>query len=404
MDYTPHFTGEKKGITLLGSTGSIGQNTLAVLARYPDRFEVIALSALKSVETLYEQCLQFKPLYAVMVDPDAAAVLKVRCATAGLSTKVLSGSESLNFIAALPEISMVMAGIVGGAGLASTLSAAKAGKQILLANKEALVMSGTLLLEMAAAHGALLIPVDSEHNALFQCMPAGYQTGHRPLGVEGIVLTASGGAFLHFPSDQLSTVTPEMACQHPNWKMGKKITVDCATLMNKGLEVIEASLLFQLSADEIEVVIHPQSVIHSLVTYQDGSFLAQLGTPDMQIPISYALSWPHRLSTPCQRLKLADIGQFTFMKPCEQQFPCLPLAYEAIRLGKAATTVLNAGNEVAVAAFLNREIPYTRIPGIITDVLHQLADLEAITLEDIVFADLKAREYAHQILQSSVCV
>lgn len=395
---------DKSGICVLGSTGSIGQNTLSVLANHADRFEVIALSAFQAVEILFEQCCRFRPQFAVMVDPKAAKHFKDRCEQAQLPVTVLSGSESLNFIAALPQVSQVIAGIVGGAGLASTLSAAKAGKRILLANKEALVMSGSLLLRLVETHGAQLVPVDSEHNALLQCMPPGTITGKRPVGVEKIVLTASGGAFLNTPSDQLHDVTPEMACQHPNWKMGKKITVDCATLMNKGLEVIEASLLFQMPAEEIEVVIHPQSVIHSLVSYEDGSFLAQLGTPDMRIPISYALSWPHRLSTTCHRLNLIEVGQLTFLKPDLVQFPCLGLAYEALRLGQAATTVLNASNEIAVSAFLNQEIPFTRIPAVITEVLHRLYDQSDASLEAILEADLKARECARQYLQMATCV
>lgn len=395
---------EKSGICVLGSTGSIGQNTLSVLADHADKFEIIALSAFQAVDTLFDQCCRFRPQFAVMVDPAAAKHFKDRCEQAHLPLTVLSGSESLNFIAALPQVSQVIAGIVGGVGLASTLSAARAGKRILLANKEALIMSGSLLLRLVEAHGAQLVPVDSEHNALLQCMPAGTVTGKRPLGVERIVLTASGGAFLNTPSEQLAAVTPEMACQHPNWKMGKKITVDCATLMNKGLEVIEASLLFQMPADEIDVVIHPQSVIHSLVSYEDGSFLAQLGTPDMRIPISYALAWPHRLSTSCKRLNLIEVGQLTFLKPDVIQFPCLALAYEALCLGQAATTVLNASNEIAVSAFLNEDIPFTRIPGIIKEVLHRLYDQSDDSLEAILEADLKAREYARHLLQRVTCL
>lgn len=387
------------GLCILGSTGSIGQSTLSLIAAHSARYQIVALSAFQSVDRLFEQCCQFNPEYAVMVDPDAAKRFKTKCQAAQLKVKVLSGSEALNFIVVLPQVHKVVAGIVGGAGLASTLSAAQAGKQILLANKEALVMSGELLLSVVFDQGAQLIPIDSEHNALLQCMPADYVPGQKPFGVERCILTASGGAFLNTSQEALADVTPEMACQHPNWKMGKKITVDCATLMNKGLEVIEASLLFQIPTALIDVVIHPQSVIHALVGYQDGSFLAQLGTPDMRIPISSALAWPERLSTTCQRLNLIDIGQMTFMAPNLEQFPCLRLAYDAMRLGQGATTVLNASNEVAVQAFLNESLPFTKIPTIIETVLQSLPDCSAGSLDEIFAADAKAREAAQKCLQ-----
>lgn len=390
---------KQAGICLLGSTGTIGQNTLSVIAQHRESFNIVALSAYQSVDTLFEQCCQFQPECAVMVLPEAAKQLKTKCALAGLSVKVLSGSEALNFIVTLPHVDKVVAGIVGGAGLASTLSAARAGKQILLANKEALVMSGKLLLDMAAKQGAQLIPIDSEHNALLQCMPADYVPGTKPKFVEKLVLTASGGPFLNFDAARLQTVTPEMACRHPNWKMGKKITVDCATLMNKGLEVIEASLLFQIPVGCIDVVVHPQSIIHSLVGYQDGSFLAQLGTPDMRIPISYALAWPQRIETQCERLDLLAVSQMTFLAPDLKQFPCLALAYEAMRLGQGATTVLNASNEVAVNAFLNGRIHFTQIPEIVGEILQRYPDLPADALEAVFEADAKAREAATQLIE-----
>lgn len=391
---------KKCGITILGSTGSIGQNTLNVIGQHTDIFEVIALSAYSSVDLLFEQCCYFKPAFAVMVESSAASHLKMRLEMQGSVTKVLSGEEGLCFIAKLEQVSKVVAAIVGSAGLLSTLSAIEAGKQVLIANKEALVMAGDLLISRAQETGAVLLPVDSEHNALFQCMPHGYVTGNRPKGVHRLILTASGGPFLHADETALSEVTPEMACQHPNWKMGKKITVDCASLMNKGLEVIEACKLFQMTPEEIEVIIHPQSIIHSLVEYIDGSFLAQLGTPDMRIPITNCLGWPTRLSCGAKRLSLAEIGKLTFFVPDTQKFKCLSLAYEALSLGKAATAVLNASNEVAVHSFLNKEMSFLRIPAIIEGVLQKLFDLSAATLQEILWADKLAREQAVKLVQA----
>lgn len=384
---------DKSKVAILGSTGSIGQNTLNVIMQHPDRFEVIALSAFQSVELLFAQCAHFKPQYAVMVDESAAAKLKDKLAFEGLTTIVLSGSEGLCFIAALPEVDKVVAAIVGGAGLMSTLSAVDAGKQILLANKESLIMAGDFLLERAKNSGSIFLPVDSEHNALFQCLPSGYLPGERPQNINKLILTASGGAFLNHTPSQLQNVTPEQACVHPNWKMGKKITVDSATLMNKGLEVIEACRLFKMRADEVEVVIHPQSIIHSLVEYQDGSFLAQLGVPDMRIPIAYCLAWPERIPSGAKRLSLPDIGQLTFFKP-ENQFPCLNLAYAALEQNEL-TIVLNASNEIAVSAFLNKEIRFTDIPYVIEKTLSASMDISAHSLEAILEIDNIARNRAN---------
>lgn len=391
---------QKCGISILGSTGSIGQNTLNVISQHQEMFDVIALSANTNVQKIFEQCHQFKPTFAVMAEPDAALQLRALLENSHPDIQVLSGEEGLCFIAKLEQVTKVVCAIVGSAGLLSTLSAVDAGKQILIANKEALVMAGDLLLERATRTGAILLPVDSEHNALFQCMPANYLTGKRPEGVSRLILTASGGPFLHASQEELRQVTPEMACKHPNWKMGKKITVDCATLMNKGLEVIEASKLFQMPPTVIDVIIHPQSIIHSLVEYVDGSQLAQLGTPDMRIPITHCLSWPERRTSGAKALSLTDIGQLQFLTPNKDKFKCLSLAYEAIHIGKAAPAVLNASNEVAVQAFLNKEMRFVQIPSIIEKVLQKFFDLSAQTLDDILMADKLAREKTFSLIQS----
>ncbi len=387
------------GICILGSTGSIGQNTLAVIAAHPERFQVVALTAFTSVDKLFEQCCTFKPRYAVLMHSQDATALQNKLRVAGSKTQVLCGTEDLCQVAALPEVDKVVAAIVGAAGLLPTLSAIKAGKHILLANKEALIMAGDLFLATAKQSGAVLLPVDSEHNALFQCMPPGYQTGQRPVGVTRLTLTASGGPFLQRERTTFKEITPEMACQHPNWKMGKKITVDCSTLMNKGLEVIEASKLFGFNQNEIDVVIHPQSVIHSLVEYADGSQLAQLGTPDMRIPIACCLAWPERIVSGAPRLSLTEIGQLTFLPPDMQKFKCLALAYQALSVGNAASTVLNASNEVVVGAFLQRQMCFSRIPSIIEAVLETFYDLAANSLEEILLADKLAREKTFHLIQ-----
>ncbi|MCS5711158.1 1-deoxy-D-xylulose-5-phosphate reductoisomerase [Candidatus Berkiella aquae] len=388
------------GICILGSTGSIGQNTLAVIALHPERFKVIALTAHNSVDTLYEQCCIFKPAFAVLMEPQAAKNLQSKLTQQGISTKVLCGLQDLCEVVSLPEVDKVVAAIVGAAGLLPTLNAIKAGKQILLANKEALIMAGDLFLATASRTGATLLPVDSEHNALFQCMPPGYQTGSRPQGVSRLILTASGGPFLKTAKSAFKEITPEMACQHPNWKMGKKITVDCATLMNKGLEVIEASKLFCFNHDEIDVVVHPQSVIHSLVEYHDGSQLAQLGTPDMRIPIANCLAWPERIASGATRLSLTQVAELTFLPPDVDKFKCLSLAYNALCLGKAAPTVLNASNEVAVQSFLQQQMCFSQIPSIIETVLQTFYDLAANSLEEILLADKLARERTFDLIQA----
>lgn len=380
-----------KQITLLGSTGSIGESALRVIDLHPDRFRVFALSANTSWEKLFEQCCRHKPVYVVMLDPICASKLSDKIKQQGLSTVVLTGTEGLFMITAHPDVDAVIAGIVGAAGLLPTLSAVEAGKQVLIANKEALVMSGELLIQAAKKANAVLLPLDSEHNALFQCMPAGYRAGTHPDGISRLILTASGGPFLDFTLAALAKITPEMACQHPNWKMGKKITVDCATLMNKGLEVIEAAYLFQCSLDEIEVVVHPQSIIHSLVEYQDGSLLAQLGVPDMRIPIANALAWPERIISGANRLSLIDVQQLTFYAPDLVRFPCLKLAFEAINLKKGAPTVLNASNEVAVQAFLNGALGFTEIPIVVAKSLAKYFDRAVDTIEAILELDQEVR-------------
>ncbi|MBS0289089.1 MAG: 1-deoxy-D-xylulose-5-phosphate reductoisomerase [Proteobacteria bacterium] len=385
---------EKCKISILGSTGSIGQSTLKVISQYPAHYEVFALSAHTNYEKLFEQCCIFKPRYAVMTDTYAAAQLENLLKMQGLPIKVLQKESGLSYIAQHETVAKVVCAIVGAAGLLSTLSAVEAGKQVLIANKESLVMAGDFLLAIAKKTGAILLPIDSEHNALFQCMPPQYIVGSRPEGVHKIILTASGGPFLSMSKSMLENVTPAMACQHPTWKMGKKITIDCATLMNKGLEIIEASKLFQFDASEIAVVIHPQSIIHSLVEYVDGSHLAQLGAPDMCVPISYCLSWPNRHACGAKPLSLTKIGQLTFMEPDTDRFACLNLAYEALKLKNASTAVLNASNEVAVQAFVDGQISFVQIATIVDKVLQKYCHLPANTLPEILHADSVARKHA----------
>ncbi len=387
------------GVSILGATGSIGINTLNVISQHADKYQVFALSANQNVEALYDQCLRFKPAYAVMVDVKRAKQLAELIQSAKLPTQVLSGQAGLAFIAEHKDVTKVVCAIVGSAGLMSTLCAVQAGKHVLIANKEPLVMAGDLLLDMARKSGATLLPIDSEHNALFQCMPDNYKTGTRPQGVHRLILTASGGPFLNTPADALAKVTPQMACKHPNWVMGKKITVDCATLMNKGLELIEASKLFNFQANELEVIIHPQSIIHSLVEYDDGSVLAQLGVPDMRVPIAYCLSWPKRMVSGAKRLSLTEVAQLNFYEPDLAKFRCLALAYEALVLGQAAPCVLNASNEVAVDAFLEGRIRFTDIPLLNEKVLRQLASMPAASLVEILQADKAARDYCLTLVE-----
>ena len=389
-----------KGITVLGSTGSIGVSTLDVLARHPQRYRVVALTANRQVERMLEQCLQHHPQWAVMVDEDAAEALQQALQQHGSETRVLSGVAGLEQVAALAEADYVMAAIVGAAGLSPTLAAARAGKRILLANKEALVISGRLFMDEVQRSGAELLPIDSEHNAIFQCMPPGFERGLDAVGVRRILLTASGGPFRSLPLEQLAEVTPEQAVAHPNWSMGRKISVDSASMMNKGLEVIEACWLFNTSPDHIQVVLHPQSVIHSMVEYDDGSVLAQLGNPDMRTPIAHALAWPERIDSGVASLDMFAVARLDFEAPDMQRFPCLRLAIEAIRTGGTAPTILNAANEIAVEAFLERRIAFTDIPHLIEDALGAITVQPADKLETLFAADEAARQHANRGVHS----
>lgn len=381
-------------ITVLGATGSIGQSTLDVIARHPDRFSVFALSAQRQDRKLLEQVLRFAPRYAVMVDADAALRLQSALRAAGSRTEVLSGSAALEQVAAADEVDMVMAAIVGAAGLRPTLAAAQAGKKVLLANKEALVLSGQLFMDAVADNGALLLPIDSEHNAVFQALPAGYARSPGVSGVRKVLLTASGGPFRARSIEELRAVTPDEACAHPNWVMGRKISVDSATMMNKGLEVIEAHWLFGAPADIIEVVVHPQSVIHSMVEYVDGSVIAQLGNPDMRTPIAHALAWPERIDAGVRSLDLFDIARLDFERPDLQRFPCLALAFSALRAGGAAPATLNAANEEAVEAFLTQRIGFLDIARVIEACLERSPDFAVDSLDAVFAADAQARDRA----------
>ena len=390
-----------KGVTILGSTGTIGMNTLDVLARHPQRYRVVALTANASVDKLYQQCIEYKPRYAVLVDADAAAELRQRLSAAGADIEVLSGESGLCEAASLPQVDYVMAAIVGAAGLMPTLAAARSGKRVLLANKEALVMAGQVFMDEIRNHHAELLPIDSEHNAIFQCMPQQFSQGLELSGVNRILLTASGGPFRERPIELLENVTPEEAVAHPNWVMGKKISVDSATMMNKGLEVIEACWLFNTTADKIQVVIHPSSVIHSMVSYNDGSVLAQMGNPDMRTPIAHALGWPQRIESGVEPLDVFAVAKLEFQKPDMARFPCLALAYEALRLGGTASAILNAANEVAVAAFLDGLIRFTDIAATIQATMQRL-EIQAVTsLETILQADRDARTVACNIIEQS---
>lgn len=389
-------------LTILGSTGSIGTSTLDVVARHPGRFRIVALTANSQVDLLFKQCLEFKPAYAVMLDGTAAAALRQRVRGAGLDTEVLSGIEALEQVVVLPEVDTVMAAIVGAAGLRPTLAAARAGKKILLANKETLVMAGNVFMDAVRASGTMLLPIDSEHNAIFQALPRGYNGDLPGNGVRRILLTASGGPFRDTPLGELHNVTPQQACAHPNWVMGRKISVDSASMMNKGLEVIEAHWLFNAGADDIQVVVHPQSVIHSLVEYVDGSVLAQLGNPDMRTPIAYGLAYPERMDAGVAPLDLFKVAKMDFSAPDFGRFPCLALAYRALRAAGTAPAILNAANEVAVAAFLDGDIPFLSIPQIIAEVLDTLPVTAVASLDDVLGADDEARRAARQLLRNTI--
>ncbi|MDO8350817.1 MAG: 1-deoxy-D-xylulose-5-phosphate reductoisomerase [Gallionella sp.] len=386
-------------LTVLGSTGSIGSSTLDVVARHPDKFRIVALTANRQVDLLFRQCVQFKPAYAVLLDEATAAQLRKLLRDAGLSTEVLSGIEALEQVCVLPEVDTVMAAIVGAAGLRPTLAAAKAGKKILLANKETLVMAGNVFMDAVRKSGSALLPIDSEHNAIFQALPRGYDGDMAGNGVRRILLTASGGPFRNTPLAELQQVTPDQACAHPNWVMGRKISVDSASMMNKGLEVIEAHWLFNAHADDIQVVIHPQSVIHSLVEYLDGSVIAQLGNPDMRTPIAYGLAYPERIDSGVGALDLFKVATLDFVAPDYERFPCLALAYQALRASGTAPAVLNAANEIAVAAFLDKRIPFLSIPRVIEAVLDALPVSTVTCLDDVLTADAAARHAAQLQIQ-----
>jgi 1-deoxy-D-xylulose-5-phosphate reductoisomerase len=390
---------DRKRLTILGSTGSVGVSTLDVVARHRDRFEVVALTAHHQTEALLKQCVAFDPQLAVMLDPAAAGELQQRVARAGLRCEVRCGTQALEDVASLPAVDTVMAAIVGIAGLRPTLAAARAGKRLLLANKEALVTAGALLMDAVRASGGALLPIDSEHNAIFQALPRNFGAAERA-GVRRILLTASGGPFRSASPRELDAVTPEQACAHPNWVMGRKISVDSATMMNKGLEVIEARWLFDARPDQIEVVIHPESVVHSLVEYIDGSVIAQLGNPDMRTPIAFALGFPERIAAGVDYLELARVGALHFEQPDTQRFPCLRLAYEALAMGDNAPAALNAANEVAVASFLAGTLGFRQIPALIEAVMADLPRAAVRNLDDVFAADRAARERAEGWLRA----
>lgn len=390
-------------VTVLGSTGSIGNSTLDVIARHPNRYRLFALTANTRTELLLSQIELYKPRYAVMRDDSAAERLAEQVRSRGLDhTEVLAGEAGLLQVSDHTEVNTVMAAIVGAAGLAPTMAALTAGKKVLLANKESLVMAGHLFMQAAERSGATVLPIDSEHNAIFQCMPRHYQQGLERVGVRKILLTGSGGPFRQTPLAQLATVTPDQACAHPNWAMGRKISVDSATMMNKGLELIEACWLFNTTADSIDIVIHPQSVIHSMVEYVDGSVLAQLGNPDMRTPIAHGLAYPERIESGVASLDIIATARLDFESPDYQRFPGLRLATEVARMGGTAAAVLNAANEIAVDAFLNQRIRFTDIPVIIEHVLSNTTMIEPESLLLVQKADADARALAVQYITNSL--
>ena len=389
------------GVAILGSTGSIGESTLDVVARHPDRFKLVAIGANRSAAKLAEQIERHRPAYAALADETAAGELKRLLGNSAPQTRILAGEDALTEIAAMPEVHSVMAAIVGGAGLRSTLAAARAGKRLLLANKESLVMAGPLLMEAVRAGGAVLLPIDSEHNAIFQCMPHNTRVGTQPPGVRRVLLTASGGPFRDWTREAIATATPEQAVAHPNWVMGRKISVDSATLMNKGLELIEACLLFGVPPQQVEVVVHPQSIVHSAVEYLDGSVLAQLGSPDMRTPIAHALAWPDRIASGVEFLDLVKTGRLDFRAPDPDKFRCLALAQSAARAGGLTPAVLNAANEVAVEAFLDRRLNFLQIAAVIEAVVAQSGGGVIGSLEDVLAADSESRRRAREQISGS---
>lgn len=392
-----------KQVTILGSTGTIGQQTLDVISRHANQYKVFALAANSNVDALLKQCLEFKPEIAVLLDEIAASRLSHQLKAHGSTTTVLAGMAGLEEVSEHASADMVMAAIVGAAGLKPAMAAARAGKRILLANKETLVMAGSLFMQAVKEGGATLLPIDSEHNAIFQVMPPQANihepsSGINSLGVKKIILTASGGPFRKFSQEALESVTPEMALKHPNWVMGAKITIDSATLMNKGLEVIEAHWLFNAKPSQIEVVVHPQSIIHSMVEYVDGSVLAQLGNPDMRTPIAYALGYPNRIESGVASLNLLEIAKLEFESPDTKRFPCLQLAFDALHLGGTASTILNAVNEIAVPAFLNKQIQFMDVPAVIAKALDAIPVVAVSSLEQLIDTDAEARRFAEQCL------
>lgn len=387
---------KRENVSVLGSTGSIGKNTLDVISRNQDRFRVVALTANRNVEKLAAQCARFDPSLAVIADPALQQDLARALRQNGAKAEVMSGEAGLKEAAGMSGTDTVMAAIVGAAGLNSAFEAARRGKKILLANKESLVIAGEVFVAEAKKNRARILPVDSEHNAIFQALPDGFEHGLDAAGVEKIILTASGGPFRALPADQFASVTPEQACNHPNWSMGRKISVDSATLMNKGLEVIEARWLFNAHPEQIEVLVHPQSIIHSMVSYRDGSVLAQMGTPDMRTPIAYALAWPGRIESGVDHLNLAQMNDLSFEKPDLARFPCLGLAFEAMSSGASAPVTLNAANEVAVAAFLDGKIGFDQIPRLVSAVMERISVSAVKDLDDVLEHDRYARQTAQQ--------
>lgn len=385
-------------ITVLGSTGSIGESTLDVIARHPDRFQAFALTANHSVEKMLAQCQRFQPRFAVMLDTASAGQLADAIKAAGIRTEVLAGIESLEKVASLPEVDAVMAAIVGAAGIRPTFAAARTGKLVLLANKETLVMAGRIFMDLVKQHNATLLPIDSEHNAIYQSLPHHFNGNLVAAGISRILLTASGGPFRRAPLESLASVTPEQACAHPNWDMGQKISVDSATMMNKGLEVIEAHWLFEAPPEKIQVVIHPQSVIHSMVAYVDGSVIAQLGNPDMRTPIAHAMGFPERIESGVSALDMFKVAHLDFEEPDFKKFPCLKLAYQALAAGGNMPAVLNAANEIAVESFLKRRMPFTAIPVMIAHAMETVRQEEMVTLDDVLKTDTLARDVARNWL------
>lgn len=385
-------------LTILGSTGSIGVSTLDVVRRHPDKYAVVALCGHTQIDRLFSQCIEFMPAFAVVRDEALASELSNRLRAAGSLTRVEFGPKALVKMAELPEVETIMAAIVGAAGLPSTLAAAIAGKRVLLANKEALVMAGPVFMRAVKEHGAVLLPIDSEHNAIFQSLPRDYAGDMAGCGVRNLLLTASGGPFRNTPLSDLEHVTPDQACAHPKWAMGRKISVDSATMMNKGLEMIEAHWLFNVPPENIQVVIHPQSIVHSLVQYVDGSVIAELGNPDMRTPIAHALAYPDRVDAGVAPLDLFEVSMLQFERPCEDRFPCLRLAFNALQHGESAPTILNAANEVAVQSFLEGALAYLSIPRVIEAVMGRCTLRRLESLDDVLAADLDARVVAQQVV------